>query len=112
MPIMAEDTETKGIPGPNDRFQSETPPSTAYILWFTAQADVSSADSIFHRLGFRENDAAPGNHVHDGRKSAFLFDAATDVIGGDLSTAGGLQTAVREIARLLAKLGATNNTTN
>lgn len=109
---MAENNSKKRIAGQEDNYQRERPPSAAYIAWFMAEADTTSPSSVFHRLGFLENEAAPGNHLHDGRNSAFLFDPATDIINGDLATSNGLQTAVREIARLLALLGATNSTTN
>lgn len=96
----------------DDSFTSKSPPSAAFVNWFLAQGDTQSAKSPLHRLGTKENDAAPGNHKHDGRTSQYLFDPAVDIVHGDLSTLAGVRLAVKELLVILRKVGITDQTTN
>lgn len=96
----------------DDSYTSKSPPPAAFVNWFLAQGDTQSPKSPLHRLGTKEFDAAAGNHKHDGRTSAYLFDPATDIITGDLSTPGGLREAVKGILTALKRVGLTDQTTN
>lgn len=107
---MAED-EQKRLRG-EDSFTQKTPPSAAYIRWLLAQGDTQDPASPLHRLGAGPGDAAAGNHSHDGRNSAYLFNPLTDIITGDLATTAGVRNALKQVITLLTRLGATDGTTN
>lgn len=96
----------------DDSFTTKSPPSAAYVSWFLAQGDAQTPTSPLHRLGINEWDASPGNHRHNGRDSAYLFDPATDIITGDLSVLAGQRTAIKGILTALKKVGITDQTTN
>lgn len=96
----------------DDSYTSKSPPPAAFVQWLLAQGDVQSPKSPLHRLGTKEWDAAPGNHKHDGRTSAYLFDPGSDIVEGDLSTAAGLRDAIKDILTALRKVGLNDQTTN
>jgi hypothetical protein len=103
----------KGIPGwANGEFKGKNPPPADFITWFLGGADVTSPTSPLHRNGTRPEDASPGNHIHDGRTSGFLFSPTSDIITGDLLTNTGQRDAIKKIIQLLVRLGAVDSTTN
>ena len=63
----------------------------------------SSRDALHHTLGGGPNQAAPGDHNHDGANSSFLFNGVT--ISGSRTNGAALQ----QLLDALTKLGLTNN---
>lgn len=96
----------------DDSFSSKTPPSTAFVRWFLAQADTVSEKSPLHYLGIGPTDAAYGNHKHDGVRSPYLWDPGTNIATGDLSTQAGLRSALKAVLTAMKLQGFTDNTTN
>lgn len=94
-----------------DAYLNKTPPTAAYISWFLAQSDVQSPNSPLHRLGPTAENAAPGNHRHDGRSSAFLFNSSSDIITGNIGTTAGQREAMKKLLTILRRYGLTDNTT-
>lgn len=58
-----------------------------------------------HTLGKKNGQAAPGPHQHDGFDSESLI---SGTISGDLTTLSGQAAVIRQMAAMLALLGATN----
>lgn len=92
-------------PGVRDKGDTESPtPKTVNKFHFKSDVD-SSATAQHHTLGFKAEQASPGNHIHDGRSSKQLLAGIT--ISGSLS--GGA--ALESVIDALVFLGATDSTT-
>jgi hypothetical protein len=92
-------------PGTFARDENPKPPSQV-VDDFHENSDVDSrAEAQHHTLGPNPNQAAPGNHRHDGGDSALILEGET--ISGSRDT-----DAWRiSVNALLVRLGATDNST-
>jgi hypothetical protein len=92
-------------PGTFERDENPKPPSQV-VDDFHENSDVDSrAEAQHHTLGPNPNQAAPGNHTHDGGDSALILEGET--ISGSRDT-----DAWRiSVNALLVRLGATDNST-
>jgi len=73
---------------------------------FHAKSDVDSAQyAQHHTLGIKHDQAAPGDHTHDGRVSKLLLEGVT------ITGSRGGNAAVASIIAALVKLGATDGST-
>lgn len=52
-----------------EAIEGATPPSEAFVTWLHGQASTTRPQDLHHPLGFQENNAAPGNHRHNGKDS-------------------------------------------
>jgi hypothetical protein len=96
--------------GENDT-TAEAPPAPSYITWLHTLAPTNSPNDVHHRLGTNPWDATPGPHQHLGTDgSVALFDE-DEIVTGDLSNLGGLETAVKGILSALSRRGLTDQTT-
>lgn len=102
---MGKQEDTFGLN--DDAMNGKAPPSAKFVQWFHARVDTRQASDLHHRLGTAQDEAAFGNHTHDGKNSMPLF---VDLTLTDISnTATGTQiaTAVNALNAALRKLGAT-----
>jgi hypothetical protein len=85
----------------------KTPPTAKTVDWFHGNASTSQPTDIHHRIGFAAEDAAAGNHNHDGHNSTPLFDGTVTIpaVSG-ASTMTQLADAINIIAGLLREKGA------
>jgi hypothetical protein len=88
-------------------YATKTKPSPKEVLDFHTHSDRDgSPKAEHHTLGSGPNQAAPGNHTHDGGTSAVLFPLDTIVITG---SRGG-NAALASVIAALVSLGATDST--
>lgn len=81
-------------------------PDAVSVREFHTNADTDATpDSLHHTIGPGVNQAASGQHNHDGSNSPLLLEGFT------LSGAKGGNSAVASIVSALVKLGATDSTT-
>lgn len=81
-------------------------PSTEEVRRAHTNADTDgSRQAAHHTLGAKAEQAAPGNHSHDGGTSILLLDGTT------ISGSRGTSSAVASIIAALVQLGATDATT-
>jgi hypothetical protein len=86
---------------------SGKPPSTDQVIKFHEKADKdASPKAIHHTLGPGPNQAASGDHSHDGGNSAQLL--SNIVFTGSRTTIANI---VPQLIAALVQLGATDNTT-
>lgn len=86
--------------------QDTNKPSAESVQSFHTNADTdASRTAIHHTLGGRPNQAAPGNHTHNGNDSPQLL-AGHEITG---STA---ESQMGSVIAALVKLGAVNKTTS
>ena len=78
---------------------------TVRLFHKNAQADTRPED-IHHSLGISPNQAAPGNHNHDGGNSPLILLGYT-IVGSKASPS----TVLPSIIAALVRLGATDSTT-
>lgn len=62
-------------PWGDDKVGKGSPPSARFLRWFHREVDTKKEDE-HHRIGFGPDDAAAGDHTHNGVDSAALFDAS------------------------------------
>ena len=80
-------------------------PESKVVTEFHSNADTdNSKDSIHHTLGFGQNQAAPGSHMHDGTDSYQLL---ADV---ELTGSRGSGAALASVLVALVQLGAIDKT--
>jgi len=80
--------------------------SPAIVNRFHQKDDAdSSSEAHHHTLGIKKDQAAPGNHKHDGTTSLRLLEGVT------ISGAKGGNVALASVIQALVKLGATDTTT-
>jgi hypothetical protein len=86
----------------------KNPPSTKFLDFLHLKASVTRPEDIHHSIGTGGNEAAPGNHTHDGKNSKLLFDPVITTLT-DLPaapTSAQIQTTVNNINAALRLLGA------
>lgn len=89
-------------------YATKEKPLAKELIEFHTNADTDgSPKAIHHTLGSGPNQAAPGNHSHDGGASAEIFPLEGVTLSG--SKAGNV--ALASVIAALVKLGATDNTT-
>lgn len=81
-------------------------PTAEQVETMHTNADTDTRkESLHHTLGPGNNQAAPGNHKHDGGDSEFLLSGVT------ISGSRGGNVALVSVIQALVKLGATDSTT-
>lgn len=98
MPIIKDDPfgSIKDIKKPGQTVEPKL------VNSFHAKSDVdSSTESQHHTIGIKANQAAPGDHIHDGRSSKRLLEGVT--LAADTTTA----TWRNNVDQALQRLGAT-----
>jgi hypothetical protein len=81
-------------------------PDAVTVREFHTNADTdTSPDSIHHTIGSGYNQAASGQHNHDGANSPLLLEGFT------VSGSKGGNTALASVIAALVKLGAADSTT-
>lgn len=81
-------------------------PAAEHVNDFHTNSDVDSGpDAHHHRLGTGTNQAAPGNHTHDGSDSPLILD------GLSITGAKGTTTWYASVNQLLVRLGAADQST-
>ena len=92
-------------PGTFGRDENPTPPPQV-VDDFHENSDLDSrAEAQHHTLGPNPNQAAPGDHIHDGGDSALLLEGQV-ISGSRNSDAWRLS-----VNAILVRLGATDNST-
>ena len=95
-----------GAPEPKEKKNPK--PSQKEVNEFHTNSDKDgSAKSLHHTLGPMPNQAAAGNHSHDGGNSALIY----PLEGVTLSGSRGGNAALASVITALVKLGATDATT-
>lgn len=83
------------------------PPSAEQVTKFHEKADKdASAKALHHTLGPLPNQAAAGNHTHDGGGSTQLFTSVT--FTGSRATFSAIE---QQLVNALVGMGAVDNTT-
>lgn len=101
---MAQDSVTAKGMGAYGAERSGTTPTD--VDDFHQQSDLDTrSESQHHTLGAGQDQAAAGNHSHDGGTSAFLWG------GNTLTGSRGGNMAVASIIAVLVQKGATDSTT-
>lgn len=80
----------------------KAPPPGKVVDWLHGNAELRGAAAIHHRIGTGPDDAASGDHTHDGRNSFPLFDdtdVPADLPGGATTTQ--IVDAINDILALL-----------
>lgn len=73
---MAADDLLKQLTELDDAaIESASPPSQKLVDWLHGKASTQKSEDLHHRLGYTDQDAAQGDHTHDGRNSKALLDA-------------------------------------
>ncbi len=57
----------------NESLEGAPPPSQAFVDWLHGQASTTKPDDLHHTLGFQQNQAAIGNHRHNGKDSLTII---------------------------------------
>lgn len=76
---------------PSDAFEGIAPPSEQFVDWLHGRAASSKPSDLHHPLGFNENNAAYGNHRHNGKDSLKIipdgeFTLPTNLTAGATTT--------------------------
>lgn len=110
VPGGQQDEKTPGYqrrkdPEPKVKVEDASPPSQTVVLFHKNAPVDTRAEDIHHRLGPGPNQAATGNHSHNGSDSVLLFEGV--ILTG--SKAG--NTALASVIQALVGLGAKDSTT-
>lgn len=96
-----------GPTGGRDAEDTERSPDNKTVDDFHKNASVDTRpEDIHHRLGIEPNQAAPGNHNHDGSSGVLLLEGT--IISGSKASPS---TVLPSIIGALVRLGATDSTT-
>lgn len=98
----------------DEEFLQKKAPSGKEVQWFHREADTDGSElSIHHTLGNEQNQAAKGNHTHDGRNGKRLLGEANAITGtkylnGTPSATDlqNLQNQINSVVAVLVSLGA------
>lgn len=97
---------------PRDQFidrKDDEAPSAEEVIKFHKFADVDSKpEAMHHTLGPSGNQAAPGNHTHNGQDSPLLLEGM--IMVGD-KNANPPAAVLNSIIQAMVRLGARDNTT-
>lgn len=103
---MANQDDIGGLT--DESINGKTPPSQKVVDFLHGQASTKKPTDLHHRLGFTSEDAAPGDHTHDGKNSKGLFTPEVTTLTDISNTATGTQiaAAVNALNAALRLLGA------
>lgn len=108
--VLTSDNTSSSFAMPNNA-GSSTFPSSRVVENFHRNSDVNRRPEAFHHtLGTGHNQAAYGDHTHDGSTGRPLFNQ-TDLFNKNLGTYQGQKDTIKQILGLLARLGAIDSTT-
>ncbi len=101
------DTVVPGDPFGSRKTETQSKRASATeVQDFHKQDDVDSSKLAHHHtLGTRRNQAAPGDHIHDGENGLLIMSGVT------LTGAKGGSAVITSIVAALVTLGAIDNTT-
>lgn len=90
----------------NTKQPDPTPPADVVRRFHQNAAVDTRKEDIHHTLGLNPNQAAPGDHKHNGGDSKLLLEGST-IVGSKASPS----TVLPSIISALVRLGATDSTT-
>ena len=100
----------------DEEYLEKKAPSGKEVAWFHREADTDASElAAHHTLGNDQNQAAKGNHTHDGRNGRKLFGDGDAVTGTKYASGGpsagdltNLQNQINALTALVVKLGASD----
>ncbi len=105
--LQQDQIRKPGPTGGKDTADAERSPDNKTVDDFHKNASVDTRpEDIHHRLGIEPNQAAPGNHTHDGSAGVLLLEG--NIISGSKASPS---TVLPSIIAALVRLGATDSTT-
>ena len=109
-PLTTQNPHAMSVP---DNSGSLTFPTAKEVENFHRNSDINKRpESIHHSLGLSHNQAAYGDHQHDGSTGTLLFGSAgpNSTFNQNIGTDQGQKDATKQILTILASLGITDST--